>query len=92
MLGNVWEWCSDFWQDSYNPEAVTDPPGPSRGDQRVFRGGSWSNTARVVRSAYRGWYSPGFRDNVLGFRLARGQGNSGQETEPEGKRRGPEVE
>ena len=41
MAGNVWEWCGDWWADSYTSGAKTDPSGPSTGVYRVFRGGSW---------------------------------------------------
>ncbi len=44
-----------------------------KGSKRVIRGGSWNNTARNVRSAYRNWNEPGIRNDNLGFRLARAQ-------------------
>ena len=71
MLGNVDEWCAD-WRGDYE-EGVDDPVGPSSGQRRVFRGGSWSVGARYVRAAYRLGFTPGGRDYVLGFRLVRGQ-------------------
>lgn len=70
MLGNVTEWCWD-WYGDYNASAVTDPVGDSSGSYRVSRGGSWYFRARNVRSASRGWISPGSRNSVLGFRLVR---------------------
>ena len=72
MLGNVKEWVQD-WYDStyYSRSPVDDPPGPSSGDYRVWRGGSWRTDARYVRAAYRGFYPPSEAHNFLGFRLAR---------------------
>ncbi len=71
-LGNVYEWCSD-WFGSYEGAEVVDPQGPETGSSRVIRGGSWHGFARRVRAAYRFRYTPSFRWTHLGFRLARGQ-------------------
>lgn len=76
MLGNVWEWCEDRWQDHYEPGPAPNPTGPEMGSKRVIRGGSWFNVARRVRAATRDWFSPEGRVNALGFRLARGQGSA----------------
>ena len=73
MLGNVWEWCAGDMRD-YAIAAEVDPAGgPTDGQHRVVRGGSWNCDARFVRAAYRFWYEPDFRIDFRGFRLARGQ-------------------
>ena len=67
MMGNVWEWCSD-WSGDYPTGSVADPMGPSSGWARVFRGGAWFLDARVARSACREGTVPGCQANGLGFR------------------------
>ena len=69
MHGNLWEWCLDWWE-YYSSGSVTDPDGPNSGTFRVYRGGSWGDTAQGARSANRDWGAPDFRVTNLGFRLA----------------------
>ncbi len=72
MSGNVWEWCAD-WYDSYNSSAVSttvsNPTGAVKGEDRVFRGGSWYFYAQFSRVSYRSHYTPTARFNDLGFRV-----------------------
>ena len=69
MIGNVWEWCSD-WSGDYPTGSVTDPTGPSSGSFRVDRGGCCCGDARFARSAGRSGDLPGGRYYYLGFRPA----------------------
>ncbi len=70
MHGNVWELCWD-WYASYPNEAQTDPMGASSGSSLVIRGGWWRVDANIIRSAYRSYVKPDYRDSAIGFRLVR---------------------
>ena len=69
MHGNVFEWCHDLYGE-YPTGTATDPTGPTRGEFRVFRGGSWVSLARYCRTANRYRYWRRIRFPGLGFRLA----------------------
>jgi formylglycine-generating enzyme required for sulfatase activity len=69
MLGNVWEWCLDWYQ----AEAPTGPAaltGPIEGENRVARGGCWMNGATNCRCAERDGFAPNVDYPNYGFRVA----------------------
>ena len=73
--GNVWEWCSDFWDENYYAHSPRqNPPGPEHGEERVMRGGSWlcsENYCSNFRAAGRSHATPDTGLNNLGFRCVR---------------------
>ena len=71
--GNVREWVQDVWHDNYSGAPSDGGAWMSGGDQtrRVLRGGSWDYFPLVLRSAIRNRYSPDYRDDDTGFRIAR---------------------
>ena len=72
MHGNVWEWCQDHWHENYEG-APTDGSAwllsGERENERVVRGGSWDDSPRVCRSAYRIRAARDFIIIGLGFRV-----------------------
>lgn len=78
MHGNVWEWCSDWFGDypkdldyesSYSYGITYNPIGRDTGCCRVIRGGSWRDSARLCRCAYRSSEGPLSKSDNIGFRL-----------------------
>jgi sulfatase modifying factor 1 len=75
MSGNVWEWCWDWWDEDYYKDCakkgtVKKPLGPDKGNNRVFRGGSWYDDAGFCRVSYRYFDTPTLRYSDIGFRLS----------------------
>ncbi len=66
--GNVWEWCEDSWEDSYQDKR-SQKPFVNSGDKKVLRGGAWHIYPEYCRSAARNDFSRGDRLIPFGFRV-----------------------
>ena len=73
IAGQVWEWTSSAFApyegfkpypyEGYSHEHMD-------GTHKVLRGGSWASQPEILRCTFRNWYVPGYRQGLLGMRLA----------------------
>lgn len=68
VLGNVWEWCLDTYQERL--PGGTDPVVLNETSYRVVRGGSCFDPAAYCQVAARSWCLPVTRRSGVGFRIA----------------------
>ncbi len=75
MIGNVFEWCSDYYvlgTQYYAESPEKGPRGPALGEERVLRGASWwAAPERYYRVASRFRDAPDSRAAAIGFRCVR---------------------
>lgn len=74
MVGNVWEWCSDWFSTYSQARAARDPAGPGAGTTRVIRGGSYlchESYCFRYRVAARSSNTPDSSTAHAGFRVVR---------------------
>jgi len=65
MCGGIWEWTSDWYDAQFYAESpARNPAGPTHGEIKVVRGGSWADSAEAVTVSFRnGLRSQSWRDN-----------------------------
>jgi len=71
MVGNVYQWCADWYDENYKNSPKQNPTGSANGTTRVLRGGCWYDVdTRYFRAAYRDSGEPTIGFVSIGFRCA----------------------
>ena len=75
MVGNVWEWCGDWWghalYENRKGQDLRDPMGPISGNSKVMRGGAWNYGRGLCGVTSRDGFAPANFFDFLGFRVVR---------------------
>lgn len=68
MHGNVWEWCKEWYTQTYDEKELRDPRGSVDGSDCVARGGGWGSRESHCRSSNRSRSRPADKNQFMGFR------------------------
>lgn len=74
VLGNVSEWCSDWYSEEYDASRTDpeiNPKGPPDGSLKLYRGGNYSSKRSTCLPTGRGAISANISRYKIGFRLVR---------------------
>jgi formylglycine-generating enzyme required for sulfatase activity len=73
MCGNVWNWCNDWFSETYYSQSEDkNPQGPKTGITKIRRGASFNIIQNFrLRTSNRGAYNPEFYAINIGFRCAK---------------------
>ena len=72
MIGNVWEWVSDWHHPHYYTiSRVNNPQGARKGKHKLFLGNSWFDRSFDIKNYSRFWHFPHVRSGTVGFRCAK---------------------
>ena len=70
MSGNVFEWCSDWFDENYYSKSESNnPQGPNKRTERIIRGGAFTSGIEELRVTHRDSENPNSAKDNIGFRV-----------------------